>query len=260
LSGAQADFTGAAAGRALTEAGAIDADDADDGDEAPAEPALAFTAGEGSALGPRPHAATAAMAASHGAHAEARVFMRSGESSHIGPSRASSRTIAAVRARGSVVFWLLCAPFGCGSEGPTTSTDDATPSADAADAAGPAVDAAPDACAAGAGEWIGFVEDFSHSGYRLVHTATGPIIVSRDDAGLYAYAGTCTYAACTLAVDPLGGVATCPCHGDAYDFDGLVLTAGPATAPLAHFALTICGRRVYVDAARTVPHTVRTVP
>jgi Rieske Fe-S protein len=196
--------------------------------------------------------------------------MRSPESSHIGRSRASSRTLALVRAPRSVVLALLWAPYACASEGLATVAIDASAAADAADAAdvadavdaadAPPEDAAPDACAAGAGDWIGFVEEYTGSGYRLVHTPSGPLIVTRDDAGLYAYAGTCTFAACTLTVDSLSGVATCPCHGDAYDFDGLVLSAGPATAPLAHFALTICGRRVYVDQTRTVPHTVRTTP
>lgn len=243
----------AAAGRALAEAGAID------GAAGPAlDAAPVVAAADDSPTGARPHAATPAIATTSRTHAKARFVMRNQQSSHIERSRASSRTIAAVPARRLVVLCLLCAPFACAGEGPATSPTDASAVPDATD--GGREDAAPDACAAGAGEWIGFVEEYSNSSYRLVRTTTGPLIVSRDDAGLYAYAGTCTYAACALTVDARSGVATCPCHGDAYDFDGLVLTAGPATTPLAHFALTICGRRVYVDSARTVEHTVRTVP
>lgn len=118
---------------------------------------------------------------------------------------------------------------------------------------------APDPCA-GPGEEIGRVEEFSNSTYRVVNAKTGPFIVSRDDIGLYAYAATCTYAPCRLTIVYRGdGVSTCPCHGDRYDFDGLVLN-GPATEPLAHYAVRICQRRVFVDAAEIVPHTVRTLP
>jgi Rieske Fe-S protein len=111
----------------------------------------------------------------------------------------------------------------------------------------------------GLGEELGRVDEFPSSTYRVVRAATGTFIVSRDDVGLYAYAATCTFAACTLSVGFRDGVATCPCHGDRFDFDGLAL-AGPATEPLAHYALSVCSRRVLVDATRVVPHTVRTLP
>lgn len=270
MSGTQAGFAGLApavtlaalAAFAVFEARALAAACALEGaaDATPA-PAEGVTAGAGSLLGARPHAATAAIAGSSRAHAEARVVIGNGESSHIGRSRASSRTIERVRAGRYILLGLILAPVACASEPPAAIPADATLGAETGDSGdGAPEEAAPDACAAGAGDWIGFVEEYTGSGYRLVRTPSGPLIVTRDDAGLYAYAGTCSFAACTLAVDRVSGVATCPCHGDAYDFDGLVLSAGPATTPLAHFALTVCGRRVYVDASRTVPHTVRTVP
>jgi Rieske Fe-S protein len=149
----------------------------------------------------------------------------------------------------------FCALAACASSGaPGSETADAS-----ADASPDATAEVADPCA-GPGEELGYVDEFSNSTYRVVTGKTGAFIVSRDDAGLYAYAATCTYASCRLTITLRGdGVASCPCHGDRYDFDGLVLN-GPATEPLAHYALRVCQRRVFVDATQVVPHTVRTVP
>lgn len=151
----------------------------------------------------------------------------------------------------------LLALAACASDGaPDDTSSDATSlDADAGDAALEA----PDPCV-GLGVELGRVEEFPNSTYRVVRAGSVRVVVSRDDAGLYAYSASCTYAPCTLTVAFRGdGVSTCPCHGDQYDFDGQVLT-GPATAPLAHFALAVCQRRVFVDPTREVPRTVRTLP
>jgi Rieske Fe-S protein len=64
--------------------------------------------------------------------------------------------------------------------------------------------------------------------------------VLRDSAGLYALSLTCTHQGCNLAQQ--GTVSaqgmTCFCHGSQFGPNGEVL-AGPAFAPLPHFALTV---------------------
>jgi Rieske Fe-S protein len=73
-----------------------------------------------------------------------------------------------------------------------------------------------------------------------------PVAIGRDAGGLYAMTLTCTHQGCNIAasgtVAPSGIV--CACHGSQFDANGGV-TVGPASAPLAHFA-------VEVDASGTV--------
>ncbi len=63
--------------------------------------------------------------------------------------------------------------------------------------------------------------------------------IGRDARGIYAMTLTCTHQACDIAehgtVSPAG--ISCACHGSTFDVNGAV-TAGPATAPLVHFAVS----------------------
>jgi nitrite reductase/ring-hydroxylating ferredoxin subunit len=67
-----------------------------------------------------------------------------------------------------------------------------------------------------------------------------PVCIGHDAAGVYAMTLTCTHAGCDIGqagtVTPQGLV--CGCHGSEFDVDGNV-TRGPATQPLAHFAVTV---------------------
>lgn len=113
--------------------------------------------------------------------------------------------------------------------------------------------------AACAGVYYGSVEDFPGSTWRIVGVGDDRVIVSRDDSGLYAYSAICTHAECVLELQDAFGAARCPCHAATFDGNGLV-TSGPAPIPLQHYAVVICGRRVYVDRATLVPPHTRTVP
>jgi cytochrome b6-f complex iron-sulfur subunit len=66
-----------------------------------------------------------------------------------------------------------------------------------------------------------------------------PVCIGRDGKGIYAMTLTCTHMGCNIGtqgtVSPLG--LHCGCHGSRYDPNGNV-TAGPAPAPLEHFAVT----------------------
>lgn len=70
----------------------------------------------------------------------------------------------------------------------------------------------------------------------LVAVPGAPACVGRDAGGVYAMTLTCTHQGCEAAVSGRG--IACPCHGSVYDADGNVV-AGPATAPLQHFAVSV---------------------
>ena len=110
-----------------------------------------------------------------------------------------------------------------------------------------------------AGIYYGSVEDFPGSTWRIVGVGDDRVVVSRDDSGLYAYSAICTHAECVLELQDAFGAARGPCHAATFDGNGLV-TSGPAAIPLAHYAVVICGRRVYVDRTTIVPPHTRTVP
>lgn len=87
-----------------------------------------------------------------------------------------------------------------------------------------------------------------------------PVIIGRDDGGLYAMTSTCTHAGCDMAVDGSvnGSGVFCGCHGSRFDANGAVVN-GPANAPLTHFAVSVdAGGNVSVDGATTVPAGTRT--
>jgi Rieske Fe-S protein len=69
-----------------------------------------------------------------------------------------------------------------------------------------------------------------------------PACIGRDAMGVYAMTLTCTHEGCDIGQN--GTVSAqglrCGCHGSAFDVDGNVVT-GPATAPLAHFAVSADG-------------------
>jgi menaquinol-cytochrome c reductase iron-sulfur subunit len=64
----------------------------------------------------------------------------------------------------------------------------------------------------------------------------GPVLIGRDEAGLFALLEVCTHLGCTVARQ--GQELACPCHGSRFALNGTHL-AGPATRPLAYLALTL---------------------
>jgi Rieske Fe-S protein len=67
------------------------------------------------------------------------------------------------------------------------------------------------------------------------------VFIGRDNNGVYAMTTTCTHQGCDLAMGTISTSAmtiTCPCHNSQFNFDGGVV-AGPATSPLAHYAVDV---------------------
>jgi len=102
----------------------------------------------------------------------------------------------------------------------------------------------------------GAVGDFPLGTWRLL--TAGRAIIGHDERGLFAFSALCTHSSCVVGKpNATTGAILCPCHGSRFDGNGNV-TAGPATRPLPHFAVTICADRVYVDSAQKVPADTRT--
>ena len=84
-----------------------------------------------------------------------------------------------------------------------------------------------------------------------------PAVLARDADGLYAMTITCTHEGCDVAPSS-GKTLFCPCHGSRFDANGAVL-AGPAGAPLVHFAVTLdANGTITVHGAQQVAANVRT--
>ncbi len=66
------------------------------------------------------------------------------------------------------------------------------------------------------------------------------VFIGRDAGGLYAVTSTCTHKGCDVTAEGAGANVSlfCPCHGSRFDRNGGV-TQGPASAPLAHFAVEV---------------------
>ena len=161
--------------------------------------------------------------------------------------------------RRRVLRVLSAAPaIAMGASGACGQTEHANPTA-YAEADADASDGARDDAPTCPGIYYGSVEDFPGSTWRLVGVGDDRVIVSRDDSGLYAYSATCTHEKCFIELQDAFGQTRCPCHGATFDGNGLVLS-GPATVTLDHYAVLVCGRRVFVDRNQTVPPHTRTVP
>jgi Rieske Fe-S protein len=67
-----------------------------------------------------------------------------------------------------------------------------------------------------------------------------PAILARDENGLYAMTSTCTHQGCDMIHDGsvTNSAISCDCHGSRFDINGNPV-AGPANAPLQHFAVSI---------------------
>ncbi|MGZ3473889.1 MAG: Rieske (2Fe-2S) protein [Polyangiales bacterium] len=88
-------------------------------------------------------------------------------------------------------------------------------------------------------------------------TATRPFILGHDAGGYYAFSAKCTHhTSVTIGSPNSSGATTCPSHGAQFDANGNV-TRGPASLPLVHYAVTVCGGRIYVDTGKTVAASTR---
>jgi Rieske Fe-S protein len=105
----------------------------------------------------------------------------------------------------------------------------------------------------GLGARVGAVTDFPLGTWTL----KGGVVIAQDAGGLYAFTAICTHLGCTVGSPDAKGTTTCPCHGSQFDGNGNVII-GPATAPLAHFAVSVCEGNVFVSSKKSIDPSTRT--
>lgn len=73
-----------------------------------------------------------------------------------------------------------------------------------------------------------------------------PIDILRTGDRIVVRSLFCTHMGCIVAWNPEANGYTCPCHGGAYDADG-VPSAGPPPAPLRQLPTSVEGRQVVIS-------------
>jgi len=99
---------------------------------------------------------------------------------------------------------------------------------------------------------VGAPRDFETTLVATRWVARHGLWVVNRDGRLFALEARCTHLGCTPRWEPDLGVFRCPCHGSRFSPEGEVLT-GPATRPLARFALHVEQDQVRVDRSRRAP-------
>jgi nitrite reductase/ring-hydroxylating ferredoxin subunit len=104
----------------------------------------------------------------------------------------------------------------------------------------------------------GNVKDLAVDTLKLVGAGV-PVLIARDDEGVYAMNAICTHQQCNIATD--GKVTDdeieCECHGSRFDKNGAVLE-GPATKALEHYVVEIAtDGAITVQAGTTTAATTR---
>ncbi len=87
------------------------------------------------------------------------------------------------------------------------------------------------------------------------------VVVGRDADGVYAMSAVCTHQGCLIddSSSTIASGLNCPCHGSAFDGNGLV-TNGPARTALQHYAVTIAtDGSLTVDGSKPVSANIRTL-
>ncbi len=153
--------------------------------------------------------------------------------------------------RRCVLASLGAAAVLAGCSGATTDPDAGDPDAATDDGGGDA-DAAP-TCDSSLGKLVGAETTFPVGTWKLV----GQLIIAQDANGFFAFSAICTHQGCVVDPPAKNGSTFCPCHGSRFDGNGNVLV-GPATKPLAHYAVNVCGGQVYVDTSTPVAQSTRT--
>lgn len=153
-----------------------------------------------------------------------------------------NKSVMDMNRRELVVLAATLAACACANEilpGSGTATADAAPPPPGGPIAGGG---------AGGGTLdVGTAKDFPKDGPYDKFAKSDKVIVVRSGEKLYATTAVCTHKACVLAGG--GNELRCRCHGSRFNLEGSP-TKGPASKPLARFAIAMKGDHIVVDKSR----------
>ncbi len=99
---------------------------------------------------------------------------------------------------------------------------------------------------------VGTMQDLDKNGFiQDKKFAAGPLLIVRDPSDktkLLAFNATCTHKGCVVDWSDQSKGFLCPCHATEFKADGSV-AKGPATQPLAKFAVKTEGSSILVSAS-----------
>ena len=107
----------------------------------------------------------------------------------------------------------------------------------------------PDAKAGGRRVSCGRASDYAPGEIRLI--PEGRLFIVRREDGFLALSQKCTHLGCLVPWNEARGSFRCPCHGGAYDRDGLV-TGGPPPRPMDLVRLRIVNGELIADTGEIV--------
>ena len=108
---------------------------------------------------------------------------------------------------------------------------------------------APDAKSGGRRVSCGRAADYAPGEIRLI--PEGRLFVVRREDGFLALSQKCTHLGCLVPWDEARASFRCPCHGGAYDRDGLV-TGGPPPRPMDLVRMRVVNGELFADTGEIV--------
>jgi 3-phenylpropionate/trans-cinnamate dioxygenase ferredoxin reductase subunit len=97
---------------------------------------------------------------------------------------------------------------------------------------------------------VGKAEEVAEGDAKAFSVGGQEIAVARAGGTLYGFSDICTHRACNLAMggEIEGTTITCECHGSMFDMSNGSVVQGPATEPLATFAVSEEGGDLRIQA------------
>jgi len=150
-----------------------------------------------------------------------------------------NRRQALVGAAAGVSVPLLAA---CGSDGGSTATDANTPSSAATSASGGSGSDSGGSGSGGGGDVLAKTADIEVGGAVFLEEPS-VVITQPTEGDFHGFNRTCTHQQCPVT-DLVDGNIHCACHGSMFSTTDGSPVEGPATSPLAGFALEVKGGNI----------------
>jgi 3-phenylpropionate/trans-cinnamate dioxygenase ferredoxin component len=96
---------------------------------------------------------------------------------------------------------------------------------------------------------VGRADEIAEGQVKAYEVAGTQVAVTRIEGTLYGFGDTCTHRGCSLSPgEVLGTAIECECHGSVFDMTSGAVVEGPATEPVATFAVRDEGGALQIEA------------